>query len=307
MTWRLARSLEVLRKQINAAAPTRSKASDGTIGDAAHASRSSDHNPWIKDAGVGVVTALDVTHDPNGGVDIQKLADALIASKDPRIKYIICNGRIVSGSGQKHPAWKWRPYSGANKHSRHVHISVKASKAHYDSVQDWRVDGSTIGEVSPSDSVLRRGASGPFVRELQDNLRALGYALRADGEFGEETERAVRIFQGRAGLTVDGWAGPRTLDAIGNAVAEKAAKPKIEAAREDAKEKAADEVERKTGWWQKVTGFFGAGGVGGGLLWGVDWQTLVVIAGAAILVLLLIVLLRRQIVAAVREIREGLA
>lgn len=67
------------------------------------------------------------------------------------------------------------------------------------------------------------------------------------------------------------------------------------------------EVEQKTSWWQKVTGLFGAGGFGGGLLWGVDWQTLVAIAGVTVVVLLLILLLRRQIVGAVREIREGLA
>ena len=44
MAWRVARSLDVLLGQLNALAPERSKASDGSIGDAAHASRSSDHN-----------------------------------------------------------------------------------------------------------------------------------------------------------------------------------------------------------------------------------------------------------------------
>lgn len=67
------------------------------------------------------------------------------------------------------------------------------------------------------------------------------------------------------------------------------------------------QVEQKTGWWQKLTGIFGAGGFGGGLLWGVDWQTLVAIAGVTVVVLLLILLLRRQIVGAVKDIREGLA
>jgi len=42
MSWRLARSLEPLRNEVNAAAPNRSKASDGTIGDTAHSSRASD-------------------------------------------------------------------------------------------------------------------------------------------------------------------------------------------------------------------------------------------------------------------------
>lgn len=68
-----------------------------------------------------------------------------------------------------------------------------------------------------------------------------------------------------------------------------------------------EKVKEKTGLWQKLTGFFGAGGVGGGLLWGVDWQTLAVIAGAAILALLLIVLLQNQIVGAIKKVREGLA
>ena len=308
MTWRLARSLETLRAQINRIAPNRSKVSDGTIGDAKHASRSSDHNPWVKDGGVGVVTALDITHDPKGGVDIQKLADALVASRDGRIKYIICNGRIVSGSGQKHAAWQWRPYSGSNKHNRHVHVSVKASKSAYDSTAAWKLDGEAIAEVSPADSVLRKGSRGPFVLELQLNLIALGFGPRqADGEFGDRTEAAVKRFQRSAGLKDDGWAGPRTLEAIGKALGERAARPKIVAAQEDAKDAAQEEVEKKTGFWQKLTGALGFGGTAGGFLWGMEWQTLAVLAGATILILLLILILRRQIVGAVKEIREGLA
>lgn len=305
MTWRLAKSLETLRSQINRAAPGRSKASDGTIGDPAHAARASDHNP-NKD---GVVTALDITHDPAQGVDIQKLADALVASKDARIKYIICNGRIVSGSGQKQPAWQWRKYSGSNAHTRHVHISVKSSKAHYDDTRDWSLPGRpATPPVKPQQSVLKRGSKGAFVVELQRNLAALGYAVgAADGIYGEKTEAAVKAFQKARGLAVDGWAGPRTLEAIGKAVAERSAKPKIEAAREDAKDQAADEVKKKTGLWQWLTGLFGGGGVGTGLLWGVEWQTLAVMGGITIVVLILIVVMRRQIVSAVRDIREGLA
>src|SRR5262245_17692709 len=56
--WRVARALERMRAQINAAFPQRSKDSDGTIGDAAHASRASDHNAWIVDDGIGVVSAF---------------------------------------------------------------------------------------------------------------------------------------------------------------------------------------------------------------------------------------------------------
>jgi muramidase (phage lysozyme) len=66
-----------------------------------------------------------------------------------------------------------------------------------------------------------------------------------------------------------------------------------------------DTVKRKTSWWQKITGIVGGGGVGAGWLFGMDWQTVAVIAGAAVLILILIVLLRRQIIGAVQDIRQA--
>ena len=257
MTWCLAKSLDTLRSQMNRNVPSRSKASDGTIGDAAHASRSSDHNPWVKDGATGVVTALDITHDPANGVDIQKLADALVASRDARIKYIIGNGRIVSGSGRKQPAGQWRKYSGSNAHTRHVHISVKASKAQYDDTRDWSLPGrAATPAMKPQQSVLKCGSKGPFVSELQRNLAALGYAAgTADGVFGEKTEAADKVFQKARGLTVDGWADPRTIEAIGKALAEKAVKPKIEKLEQvlPAVEKEVKKEERRRRWqWMTV-------------------------------------------------------
>jgi hypothetical protein len=138
--WRVAKSLDVLLKQINTKAPGRSKASDGSIGDAAHASRNSDHNPWIVESGVGVVTARDFTHDPDHGCDAGALAEAIRASKDTRVKYIIWNRRIASSSAiGARPAWEWRPYDGRNPHNHHVHISVKQDKANYDSTDGWTI------------------------------------------------------------------------------------------------------------------------------------------------------------------------
>lgn len=133
MAARIAASLATLRDQINAAYPQRSKVSDGWIGDPAHASRKSDHNP----NGAGVVQALDITHDPAKGPDTWKLAETLRQNKDPRIKYVISNGRIFSS--QSSP-WTWRPYTGANKHAHHIHVSVNDSPALYDSKYLWKLD-----------------------------------------------------------------------------------------------------------------------------------------------------------------------
>ncbi|WP_190821947.1 hypothetical protein [Saccharopolyspora pogona] len=136
MTWRVAESLEVLRRQFNEQFPNRSTASDGGIGDEAHASRSSDHNPWYVENGVGVVTARDFTHDPANGMDIDRLTDELAASRDPRIKYIIANGCILDSRPGNNP-WKWVKYSGSNPHNKHFHLSVIPELC--DDTQPWNL------------------------------------------------------------------------------------------------------------------------------------------------------------------------
>jgi hypothetical protein len=135
MAWRVARSLDILLGQLNALAPRRSKASDGSIGDAAHATRDSDHNPWYVFGGQALVTARDFTHDPAGGLDCHQLAAALVGRRDPRIKYVIWNRRILSGNPGPSP-WRWRAYSGSNPHTKHLHVSVVASPA-CDSPTSW--------------------------------------------------------------------------------------------------------------------------------------------------------------------------
>jgi hypothetical protein len=140
MRWRVAKSLEVLRTQINNLAPDRSKVSDGTIGDPDHRKRNSDHNPWVVDGGIGVVTALDITHDLSKGCDANEIAQSIRESRDARVKYMIWNRQIANSSpvsGQ--PAWVWRPYAGANPHNQHIHISVRPDKMHYDAAAPWNV------------------------------------------------------------------------------------------------------------------------------------------------------------------------
>lgn len=143
MSWRVARSLDVLLDEINTAAPNRSKVSDGSIGDAAHASRDSDHNPWVIADGVGIVRARDFTHDPARGLDCNTLALALAElmreGRHPALgsgAYIIWNRRILSrdrvGEG-------WRSYTGSNPHTAHLHLSVALARDSFDSTARWGV------------------------------------------------------------------------------------------------------------------------------------------------------------------------
>lgn len=125
-TWRLAPALQKLLNQVNEAYPDRSRASDGTIGDAEHSGRKSDHNPDK----YGIVNALDITHDPENGCDAFALAETLRRSKDPRIKYVIFAKRIFSSTVSP---WIWRTYDGPNPHTKHVHISVGGDEV------PWRI------------------------------------------------------------------------------------------------------------------------------------------------------------------------
>ncbi len=198
MTWRIAKSLLTLRDQVNAAHPDRRKENDGTIGDAAHASRTSDHNPWVRDDDMGIVTAMDITHDPAHGVDTYAMAEIMRQNRDPRIKYVISNHRIFSS--QSSP-WQWRTYNGANPHDHHVHVSVLPDKAHYDDVHPWNLKWRPATPVEP-EPTLRRGSVGAVVERLQATLH-----VTVDGNFGPITEAAVKKFQTAHGLVSDGIVG----------------------------------------------------------------------------------------------------
>ncbi len=52
------------------------------------------------------------------------------------------------------------------------------------------------------------------VYRLQWMLNKLGYKVKADKYFGEDTREAIKLFQKKKGLKVDGSAGPATLKAL---------------------------------------------------------------------------------------------
>jgi len=65
---------------------------------------------------------------------------------------------------------------------------------------------------------LSWGSAGDDVSDVQRILRDWGYyAGPVDGQFGNETYQAVRFFQSRNGLTVDGIVGPETWAGLGYA------------------------------------------------------------------------------------------
>ncbi len=70
--------------------------------------------------------------------------------------------------------------------------------------------------IGGTGSSYRKGSSGSGVRQIQQKLKNWGYySGSVDGIFGSATETAVKNFQSRNGLTVDGICGVQTLAALG--------------------------------------------------------------------------------------------
>lgn len=62
---------------------------------------------------------------------------------------------------------------------------------------------------------IKMKAKGAEVIMLQKRLNELGYNLEIDGDFGPKTRNAVKDFQGKNALVIDGIVGPKTWWALG--------------------------------------------------------------------------------------------
>lgn len=162
----LAPSLSRFRDEINALCPRRDVTSDGWIGDPAHQSRPSDHNP---DAD-GSVNAIDVDVDDND-TDIDLRAEIIKAAEaHPATAYWISNGMIWS------KAKGLRKYTGVNGHFAHVHVSIFHTAAAENSTQPWlKIKPSKINEARAHFRKGRRllrqaGVDRPAAKREVDNV-----------------------------------------------------------------------------------------------------------------------------------------
>jgi peptidoglycan hydrolase-like protein with peptidoglycan-binding domain len=147
----------------------------------------------------------------------------------------------------------------------------------YQQQQGLKVDGiagpDTFAQMGLFELILlKSGTSGETVKRLQQSL-----GISADGQFGGETQKAVREFQSKNGLEADGLAGPATLAkmslfkemtpevvrksevAAGAAAAPAAPKPAPGAPQAAPSSTAAGHVEApKRSIWATIKGMFGA-------------------------------------------------
>lgn len=92
-----------------------------------------------------------------------------------------------------------------------------STPAHWDEWGELKaVDYSEFPEevIPLAHPMLKKGDRGDEVKTLQTMLNAHGYSLDVDGAFGTNTEAAVKSFQQKNGLTVDGVVGRKTWEAL---------------------------------------------------------------------------------------------
>jgi hypothetical protein len=233
--YRLCEAGVSLRTEVNARWPGRDKSSDGWIGDAAHATRTSDHNPWVKKAppaNMGIVRAIDIDVD---GVDMAWLMEHLRcmgAAGDPRLAgggYLIFNERITN------PDFKaWRRYTGSNKHTKHGHVSFTTNLDGFDLVRPWGVANFSVATPPPAPfppsngsaaglPTLKYGDRNSSVAALQRFLNAYNWRpalplLPVTGNYLAQTKSVIAAAQAQMGVTgpdADGSiVGPRTNAAL---------------------------------------------------------------------------------------------
>lgn len=215
---RVAPAAQSILDQATSLWPRRSRLSDGTIGDAAHSSRTSDHNPDSR----GIVHAADLTHDPGDGCDAHAMADRARQrakeGKEPRLKYVISNRRIASASS----GWNWTYYSGSNPHTQHAHFSVNSGSIENSTAPWFESEPKPLTRqqkrailAAARRSVARHprpplrfsvpNMRGDYVRSVQHALN-----LPITGKYGVGTYNGVRRLQRAVGLPVTGKVNQET-------------------------------------------------------------------------------------------------
>lgn len=124
-----------------------------------------------------------------------------------------------------------RGYNGPNYKKYAYHTKMRAAAKKYAYMDDAQVkDGVSVKKperAEKAESMLRMGTEGAKVRELQALLVRAGHAVKVDGDFGDATRRAVKAFQKKHKLEVDGIVGPKTWKLLETYKADPAEQPGV--------------------------------------------------------------------------------
>jgi hypothetical protein len=150
---KLVPCLVLLRATFDDLWPGRSHASDGWIGDAAHAARKSKHNPDKR----GMVHAIDVTKFDGIHQVVVHLAQRCRDGLEKRLTAIIWHGTIWTPES----GWEGVDYDGPDPHTEHAHFSASDTPALENSQKSWYLEETPM-DLTPAavedvaDAVIRK-------------------------------------------------------------------------------------------------------------------------------------------------------
>jgi putative chitinase len=157
-------------------------------------------------AQVGQALGLDLVHHP------ELAADREIAAK---IAIYYWQDRVVANHDQRDVTGACHDINGGEKG---LAERKTAAQAWEHKLEHGYVPGAANNPTHTE--ALKLGDRGDDVRQLQSELAKLGYTgatghpIKPDGDFGRDTQHALEAFQRDHHLTVDGKAGPKTLEAL---------------------------------------------------------------------------------------------
>lgn len=237
--WIVVPNLNEAKDQFDKRFPKRDDASDGSIGNTAHSTHASSHNPdksgypeWRDGDSKNEVRARDFDRDlkdPDYTMEsvVQLWVKLARAGTLWWVRYIIYNGRIW----HKKDGFKTRVYTGANQHTEHMHITSDfTEKADTVTGVNWHLGdlvpksgGQGGGEVvSPApkpaapESLVVDGKLGPkTITRWQQIMHT-----PVDGKIDADRSELIVAVQRRLRDTVDhrvdvdGKLGPETIGAL---------------------------------------------------------------------------------------------
>lgn len=145
---------------------------------------------------------------------------------------------IAVKTGQSVAKGQYIGVKGTTGNSTGIHLHFELSKGRWTNSYTHHVD--PVGYIDDPSIPLRKDVSGPRVTNLQNDLNKLGYNLVADGVFGDATDKAIKDYQRKNKLTIDGIVGAATFRSIADSINKPVARLK-----EEAKGKDLDEMSEK--------------------------------------------------------------
>jgi hypothetical protein len=200
-SWHVDESLAILIHDVKTAHPG---IIVGTIGDPAHQTEPSDHNPDKN----GAVKAADFMLGPAFDArQANALFSTLAKYLDNRMAYAIWYRQIVSTTVVPGHI---RTYTGSNPHTGHVHVSV--NDQHHANKSPWRISMSTVyafvelsGHMPLISEGARDGSGISYVWRIQGYLGFTG--KDRDGVWGPHTTAALKAagFGNGTSIGHDAW------------------------------------------------------------------------------------------------------